>query len=118
MVVMVQREVARNIKDGSFMGNFVRIYGEPKIFDYIPPYYFYPRPKVYSAILGIDVFIKPLVEDADEFIEFLRKGFSHPRKKLKNNLKGINIGESELLERRPGELSIGDWIELYRKLRW
>ena len=115
MRVMVQREVAKNIKNGTYMGNFVRVFGEPRIIDYVPPYYFFPRPKVYSAILEIKVFDEPIIKD-EGFFEFLRTGFSHPRKKLKNNLKGIKA-RGEILEKRPGELSIWDWIEIYRESR-
>jgi 16S rRNA (adenine1518-N6/adenine1519-N6)-dimethyltransferase len=60
MVLMVQKEVARNITaapgDLSILGVAVQFYGKPKIVDTVPAGNFYPAPKVDSAILKIEMY--------------------------------------------------------------
>src|SRR5581483_3408700 len=55
IVLMVQREVAEKITapipDGSYLSNFVSLFGEPEIISTVSPASFFPRPQVESAIL-------------------------------------------------------------------
>ena len=91
-VVMVQREVARNMVaqpgDMSLMSVGVQLFGRPRIVGYVRPESFYPRPKVTSAVVRIQVYPKPAleVEDTGAFFTVVRAGFSTPRKQLRNSL--------------------------------
>jgi 16S rRNA (adenine1518-N6/adenine1519-N6)-dimethyltransferase len=130
MVVMVQKEVGRNIvaKPGhnSLLSISVQLYGKPVIVRYVPARSFYPSPKVDSAILRIDVYQQPVVEVADvgKFFEMVKAGFSAPRKQLRNALsQGLSIppgSAMNLLEeagispqRRAQTLSLDEWAKLY-----
>lgn len=133
-VVMVQREVARNMVaqpgDMSLMSVGVQVYGRPRIAGYVPPSAFYPQPKVTSAIVCIDVYPQPAVElnDREGFFRVVRAGFSAPRKQLRNALaQGLGIPHEDavgLLEmagidprRRAESLRLEEWGALYRSVK-
>lgn len=96
MVLMLQKEVAERIatrstslraSKESILSISVKAYGEPKIIKKVPARYFFPAPKVDSAILLIDN-ISPFdyAQDEKKFFEIVKQGFSQKRKMLKNNL--------------------------------
>jgi len=131
MVVMVQKEVGQRIVAGpgemSILGISVQLYGQPTIVDYVPAQSFYPRPKVDSAIVRIDVYPRPAVEVADiaGFFEIVKAGFSAPRKQIRNSLAlGLQLTSAEVVklleeagiapQRRPETLSLDDWAKLHR----
>jgi len=131
MVVMVQKEVGQRIVAGpgemSILGISVQLYGQPTIVDYVPAQSFYPRPKVDSAIVRIDVYPRPAVEVADiaGFFEIVKAGFSAPRKQIRNSLAlGLQLNSAEVVklleeagiapQRRPETLSLDDWAKLHR----
>ena len=134
-VVMVQREVARNMTaqpgDMSLMSVGVQLLGRPRIVGYVPPTAFYPRPKVTSAVVRIEVYPKPAVDIAIEetgaFFTVVRAGFSTPRKQLRNSLaNGLVIPQEQarsLLEAagidpkaRAETLELEQWGALYREV--
>ena len=84
MVVMVQREVARNMTatpgDMSLLSVATQLYGRPRIVASVPPRAFRPAPKVTSAIVRIDVFPEPAIalDSIDAFFTLARAGFSAP----------------------------------------
>ncbi|MBM3157308.1 MAG: ribosomal RNA small subunit methyltransferase A [Chloroflexi bacterium] len=129
MVVMAQKEVAQSIVAGpgdmSILGISVQLYGKPHIVDYVPAESFYPKPKVDSAIVRIDVYSELAVDVTDTagFFDIVKAGFSTPRKQIRNSLAiGLDMtppNVSELLEkakidprRRPETLSLEDWARL------
>jgi 16S rRNA (adenine1518-N6/adenine1519-N6)-dimethyltransferase len=130
LVVMVQKEVAREItaKPGwlSLLAISVQLYGKPKIVKYVRASSFYPAPEVDSAILRIAVYPRPMVEvDTESFFTLVRAGFSAARKQLGNSLaQGLNRPKADaifLLEkagidsrRRAETLSIEEWSRLWR----
>ncbi len=133
-VVMVQREVARNMvaQPGamSLMSVGIQLYGRPRIVGYVPPASFYPPPKVTSAVVRIDVYPRPalVLDDAQEFFKVVRAGFSAPRKKMRNALaQGLEVSPEEALQllakagvdpsRRPATLSLEEWGALYRSVQ-
>jgi 16S rRNA (adenine1518-N6/adenine1519-N6)-dimethyltransferase len=133
MVVMVQREVARNMAarpgDMSLLSVGVQFYAIPRIVSYVPPGAFHPRPRVSSAVVRMEVRDNPAVAVDDEgaFFDLVRAGFSAPRKQLRNSLaNGLNVppGEAEALlgraeidhRRRAETLSIEEWGKLYFEL--
>ena len=130
MVVMVQREVARNMVavpgDMGILSVAVQLYGRPRMLFPVPPRAFRPMPKVTSAVVRIDVYEKPAVDfdSEDQFFRLVKAGFSAPRKQVHNCLKlGLDLAAEEVAEmldkagidpmRRPGTLSMPEWGRLY-----
>jgi 16S rRNA (adenine1518-N6/adenine1519-N6)-dimethyltransferase len=131
MLVMVQKEVANAIaaKPGemSLLSVSVQFYGEPRIISYVPAQCFYPAPEVDSAILRIDLYPQPAVAvtDVGSFFEFLRAGFTAPRKQITNSLaQGLGLPKAEVLplleranivpQRRAETLTLGEWAGLWQ----
>ncbi len=134
MVIMVQREVARNMTakpgDMSILSVATQLYGKPRIVASVPSRAFRPAPKVTSAIVRIDVYPHPALalDSIDAFFTLVRAGFSAPRKQVHNCLQqGLSIprdeAETMLAEagidprRRPQTLSLDDWGNLYAAWR-
>jgi len=129
MVVMVQKEVARQITakpgDMSLLSIAVQLYGRPKIIKYVPARAFYPAPEVDSAILKIDVYPRPAVDvDTDSFFTLVKAGFSAARKQLVNPLSHrLVLPKAEVLSilekagidpsRRAETLSLEEWGRLW-----
>jgi len=131
LVVMVQKEVARQIVakpgDCSVLSIAVQFYGKPTIISYVPARAFYPAPEVDSAILRIDVYPQPPVPVTDEksFFEVVRAGFTQPRKQIVNSLaQGSGLPKEEVrarLEkagiaatRRAETLTLDEWAKLWQ----
>ena len=82
---------------------------------------FFPPPKVDSIVLRF----LPRAESPDsEFLTFVRRGFTQPRKTLTNNLHADRQAVGEALvamgrpaTSRPHELGLVAWQELYRRVR-
>ncbi len=133
MVVTVQNEVAERLVAGpgamSLLAVSVQFYGEPRIIARAPPSAFYPSPRVRSAVVRIDPYLETpaTVDDVGAFFQIVRAGFSQRRKQLRNSLsQGLNLPVEETVEalhrsgiderQRAQELSVGQWIKLYREL--
>jgi 16S rRNA (adenine1518-N6/adenine1519-N6)-dimethyltransferase len=129
MVVMIQKEVARNIVaqpgEMSILAISIQFYGRPQIIEYVPAGNFYPPPKVDSAILKIDMYDHPLVPVTSEidFFKVVRAGFCAARKQIVNSLaQGLDIPKPEVLSllkkadlsssRRAEDLSLEEWARL------
>ena len=102
MVVMVQREVARNMTaapgDMSLLSVATQLYGKPRIVASVPPRAFRPAPKVTSAVVRIDVYEQPALalDSTDRFFTLARVGFSAPRKQIHNCLQqGLAISRAD-----------------------
>ena len=134
MVVMVQREVARNMTappgEMSLLSVATQLYGRPRIVASVPPRAFRPAPKVTSAVVRIEVFPEPALplDSIDAFFTLVRAGFSAPRKQVHNCLQqALSIprhdAENILIQagidpkRRPQTLSLDDWGSLYAAWR-
>ena len=109
MVLMFQKEVAERLvadpgsKTYGILSVIVRLYTVPAIVFNVSPQCFYPRPKVESAVVRMDIPEKPLVEvDDDAFLlTVVRSAFSKRRKTLMNNLKAssrIGLRHDALLQ--------------------
>src|SRR4029079_16606663 len=129
MVVMVQREVAREIaaRNGSWslLSISVQVYAEPELLFDVPPEAFDPPPAVVSSVVRMKLRPQPLVPLAriPEFFEFVSKVFRNPRKQIHNSLsRGVWLppdGARIARERaaldpmpRPETLDIADWLRL------
>lgn len=109
MVLMFQKEVAERLvaapgsKTYGILSVLVGIYTEPAIVFHVSPRCFYPRPKVESAVVRLDIRDKPLVDVRDDafLLAVVRTAFSKRRKTLLNNLKAssrIGLRHETLLE--------------------
>ena len=130
MVVMVQEEVAKSmVAEPGQMGLLsvaVQYYAKAQLVCRVSPQSFDPIPKVWSAVVKMEVYPESpfQLEDPDPFFSFVKAGFRSPRKKLHNSLSyGLGIPPSsatELIEMsgldpqsRPASLAIDNWITMY-----
>lgn len=117
IILLIQKEVAKRIcsKENNLLSLSVKYYAKAEIIDYVSKNCFFPKPKVDSAIIKITPNKR---EKNDSLFKLIKKGFSHPRKTLINNLKQEKIQEFLInrgldLKIRPERLDIKDWIELH-----
>jgi 16S rRNA (adenine1518-N6/adenine1519-N6)-dimethyltransferase len=131
MVIMVQKEVARNIvaEPGNLgiLAISVQFYGKPQIISYVPACNFYPAPRVDSAILKIEVSAHPRLQVTSEaaFFRIVRAGFCAARKQIGNSLaQGLDLPKPKVLslleqagvapQKRAETLSLEEWAHLER----
>ena len=99
LVLTVQEEVARRIVaqpgDMSLLAVSVQLYGRPHIVARLKAGAFYPRPRVNSAVVRIDLSAGPRpdldVTDVDLFFQLFRGGFDDLGKRL--HPQGDGLGE-------------------------
>lgn len=104
IVLMVQKEVAQRMaampdtKDYGALSLLVQYYSKPEIVTLIPYSSFFPRPKVDSMILKLQVYDRPLVDLSDEklFFKIIRASFNQRRKTLSNSLKSLGFSKDIL----------------------
>ncbi len=131
MVLTVQKDVAERMtaKPGSMslMAVSTQFYGAVKMMFNLSAGSFYPRPKVASSVVRIDVANRPestgLVTNERLFFRIAKTGFSQKRKQLLNNFKGLGLDKGAIGEwcesagvdgkRRAETLSIEEWVALY-----
>ena len=124
IVLLVQKEVAQKIcaKEGnhSILSLQTQVFGKPKIIGPVHKSSFYPQPKVDSAILKIEVYSKPLIQNIKVFFKLISAAFSQKRKTLLNSLAhGLNMPKEDIetmlkkaaidVRRRPQTLAIKEW---------
>lgn len=133
MVLTVQEEVARRIVaapgDMSLLALGVQFYGRPRIVARLKAGSFYPRPKVNSAVIQIDLGpeSRPALDvtDVDLFFQLARAGFGQRRKQLRNALAGgLSCPRAEIdaalaqagidPRRRAETLTLEEWTALSR----
>ncbi len=129
MVVMVQREVARELaaKPGhaSLLTISVQVYADVEMLFDVPPDAFDPPPAVFSSVVRMVLREAPLVprERNEAFFELAARTFRNPRKQIHNGLsRGVWLpkgGAAEALAeagidpmRRAETLTIPEWINL------
>lgn len=138
MLILMQKEVGEKILEGQ-LGNkrgviktsvlsliVAKKAKVERVID-VPSYFFRPAPKVDSIVIAFyrDE-IKDNIED-DIFLEFIKKAFAEPRKKLSSNLKKAwyekNLIEKFLLENnldlnvRPEDLNLEYYIKIIKAIR-
>ena len=129
ILVMLQKEVAKKFsaqegeREFSALSVLAQSAGDVKIVCSVKPEAFSPAPKVDSAVLLIQ---KQKSLKDKEFMEFLKKAFSQPRKKLLKNLSSHY--DKKLLESifstlgiastiRPHEASTSIYHQIYAMLK-
>ena len=135
LVLMVQKEVADRIvsgpgtKDYGTLSVWCQVHGRVTKKVNVSPEAFFPRPKVRSTVLKLELFHDPLVAAGDlpALRGLVRAAFGQRRKTLSNNLsawlrRGRNdidrfLQAQEIDPKRRGEtLSVDEFIKLARAL--
>jgi 16S rRNA (adenine1518-N6/adenine1519-N6)-dimethyltransferase len=136
MIIMVQKEVGKRIlakrKDMNVLALMVKLYATPKKLREVSKACFWPKPKVDSVVLSLDL-TKPhklkfqgLIK-RDVIFKLINMGFSHKRKKLSGNLSlGLNRDKKEIenimllhnisKDARAQDLNLASWEELTKEL--
>jgi 16S rRNA (adenine1518-N6/adenine1519-N6)-dimethyltransferase len=123
-VFMVQYEVAKRMtakkgtKDYGILAVLLNYFAKPEFCFKVSPNVFYPKPKVYSAVVKIE-FKKNTDESLDKtFIQIVKAAFGNRRKTLKNSLSNsifaqLNFSGCEVdLSLRAEQLDVTDFIKL------
>ncbi len=131
MVLTMQKEVAERITavppQMSMLAVSVQFYGRVSIVDTIKAGAFWPRPKVDSAVLLIDLMGETAVDtstiDEKKFFRLVKVGFAQKRKQLQKNLRALRFSREQIIakmeeahiapSRRAQSLSISEWVQLY-----
>ncbi|MGB1253084.1 MAG: 16S rRNA (adenine(1518)-N(6)/adenine(1519)-N(6))-dimethyltransferase RsmA [Candidatus Promineifilaceae bacterium] len=131
IVLTVQKEVATRMtaspKKMSLLAVSVQFYGRTKVVRTLAAGAFWPRPKVDSAVVRIDVQTgQPLAANEANFFRTAKIGFSQKRKQLKNNLRGLGLSDTKTAQafeqagvaptRRAQTLEISEWVALTNAL--
>jgi 16S rRNA (adenine1518-N6/adenine1519-N6)-dimethyltransferase len=130
LIMLVQREVGERIvakprtKDYGILSVFCQYYGVPKLLFKVSPKAFFPEPKVISVLLQLDFAQAPVYQLLDEklFVAVVRATFGKRRKTLRNGLRYLDLEGLDLsklqsnLDRRPEQLSIGDFVKLSNEI--
>lgn len=128
LTIMVQKEVAERIiaKSGGDYGVLsvmINFFGNATITRIVKKNMFYPVPKVDSAIVHIEIDREKFKDiDGEKFYALVGGCFAMRRKTLKNNLTKFLNGEKmakispQMLSLRPENLSLDDFIGLYRTI--
>jgi len=135
MVVMVQKEVADRMMakpgDMGLLSVICQLYASVERVTNVKPGSFHPPPQVDSTVLRFDPIpvsrkkLRPL--EAEAIVRLAKAGFANRRKQLSNNLASARIIGAErtrqILKKlklpetaRAQELSVGDWISMYRSI--
>jgi len=129
-ILMVQYEVAKRItakeksKDYGILSVLLNFFSETKLCFKVSPNVFYPKPKVFSAIVHLK-FSKSLSREFDTqlFIQVVKAAFGNRRKTLKNSLSNSKFAKIDFsnekfdLSRRAEELTINEFVELTRLIK-
>jgi 16S rRNA (adenine1518-N6/adenine1519-N6)-dimethyltransferase len=126
-VLMIQYEVAQRIiakpggRDYGILSVITQYFADVKLCFKVSPNVFYPRPKVFSAVIHFRFKDERPNKSGDEiFIQVVKAAFGNRRKMLSNSLKNsifahINFNETGIdLSQRAEQLSIDDYVRLAR----
>lgn len=103
-VLLIQKEVAQKVcalsPHSSLLSLSVQFWADCKIIEIVSKKYFFPSPKVESAVIELAT-KKDGDKDgsvADEYYAFIKKAFKQPRKTLFNNLVSGGHAKEEALK--------------------
>ena len=128
-VVMVQKEVAARMMGGKRESRFsieLKAWGSVARVCVVPRGCFFPRPRVDSVVIVLTPYECPVFSQDErvEFLRFVQKGFSSPRRMLRNTLlQSYPVSSSALAEvfkrahiewnARAESLTFRDWKQLF-----
>lgn len=103
---------AHNTSDYGAITILLQTYYQVEILKTLPGNVFFPEPDVHSIVVRLSLHEIPDLPKADRapFHALLKKAFTQRRKKLRNT---VDIDSDQ----RPQELSVGEWIKLYKKIQ-
>ena len=123
---LIQEEVAARItarpgtREYGYFSVECQYLGRPEYLFRVPPGAFQPPPKVDSAVIRIAPQTREYAVDAEPFLRFVSVCFRQKRKTLRNNLAAAYprqaIDSESGLSRRAEELSVEEFVGLYRAL--
>lgn len=120
---IIQREVAEKYiaqpPNSNVLSIKTQLFAKPKKLMDIHPGSFLPQPKVTSSLIQFSPIPRnPQIVDTHLFIHFVENCFRSPRKTLRNNLKNTTLDPEfeELFSKRPQELSIEQYIQIFTNL--
>lgn len=131
LALTVQKEVATRMtakpKKMTLLAVSVQFYGVAKVIRTLSAGAFWPRPKIDSAVVQIDLTSQaPYQVNEADFFRTAKVGFSQKRKQLKNNLRGLGLSADIVLAafetaqvaptRRAETLTIAEWVALTQAL--
>lgn len=131
IVVMVQKEVAERLTalpgshHYSSMTVLLNFYSHPEYAFTVSRQCFYPKPKVESAVIILNLKPPPYISNPERFFILTRTAFGQRRKMMRSSLRSIYSPEAVMkcLEEigcnpqiRPEELSLTQFMELFEKL--
>jgi 16S rRNA (adenine1518-N6/adenine1519-N6)-dimethyltransferase len=133
VMIMVQREVARRIvarpgtKEYGILSVAARFYGEPRLLFNVSPNCFYPKPKVTSTLVRIELHERlPAGVNPELFRTVVRTVFGKRRKTLRNGLKYLPYEEAVVkrimqtvnlaLDKRPEQLTTDQFVDLTNQI--
>ena len=99
-VFLVQKEVGERLiaqagsKNYGILSLVTQYYSLPQKVHSVPPTVFYPRPKVSSMIIKLNIYKKPQVQVGNEklFLDIIKASFQQRRKSLTNSLSNYFKG--------------------------
>ena len=120
---MFQKEVAERIcskpnsKKYGIISVLIQAYYNCEIIMNVEKENFTPPPKVESSVIKLERNnVKKLNCNENQFVHLVKTSFNQRRKKIKNNLKIFEIKSNSkltnLMEKRPEQLSVSDFILL------
>jgi 16S rRNA (adenine1518-N6/adenine1519-N6)-dimethyltransferase len=123
-ILMMQLEVAQRIlskpnsKEYGILSAFINAYAKPELCFKVSPNVFYPKPKVFSAVMRFNLFDEVPISNDKIYLQLIKTAFSKRRKTLKNcfadtifemiDLKQCGIEPSQRAE----TLSVNDFMTL------
>ncbi len=119
---MIQKEVAERLSAGpgsktyGILSVLLQAYYKIEYLFKVSPEVFFPRPKVFSAVIKLTRNEVPKL-DCDEklFFSIVKACFNQRRKTIKNSIKKItvkNLPPSDLFLKRPEQLDVEMFVEL------
>jgi len=123
-IMMMQLEVAQRIlsspnsKEYGILAVFINAYAKPELCFKVSPNVFYPKPKVFSAVMRFKFLEEVPINDDKIFLQLVKTAFSKRRKTLKNCFADTIFESLDLKQcgidpvRRAETLSVDDFITL------
>ena len=125
---VAERLLAKDGKDFGILPAFIQTLTKPTLISRVGRDSFYPKPKVDSALLKMEILEKPSLEISDErlFFRVIEASFAQRRKTILNSLSPFaNKKELALLLKgmgidcrvRPERLTLSDFAKITQELR-
>lgn len=121
LTLIVQEEVARRMvakageRERSSLSVFLEFYTEACYAFRVSRRCFYPAPAVDSAVVSLKL-RPPQNIDADRFFALVHTAFQQRRKMLRASLKTYGFAEDALMQMRPEQLTLEQWMNLYQRI--